>query len=293
MFLRSILFMPGNREKILSKIGTVNSDGVILDLEDSVPFNEKDVARRLILRTLDSLEQHKTKLYVRVNALLTGLIEEDIKCVIHKNLHGLIIPKVQTQQEVKDIEEIVHRIAADKGIDSDNLKFHIIFETALGVINAYEITTSSKMIEAVAFGAEDFTLDIGATRTTEGWELFYSRSRILLAAKAARVMAIDTVFSDLSDKEGLFEDSKTSKMLGFDGKYVIHPKQIEIVNKVFTPSDKEIDFAKKVIAAFEQAQRENKGVVTVEGKMIDAPIFEKAERIIHNMEALSKQLYDK
>jgi len=286
MFIRSMLFIPGNKEKLLSKVATVNSDGVVLDLEDSVPFSEKDVARRLILGILDTLEQYKKKVYVRVNGLSTGFIKKDISGIIHKNLDGLMIPKVETAKEVKDIEEIVRCIAVDKKLDANNLRFHVTLETALGVINAYEIANSSKRIEAVSFGAEDFTLDIGATRTIEGCELFYSRSKILLCAKAAGVLAMDTVFSDLSDEEGLVRDSKNSKMLGFDGKYVIHPKQVAIVNKVFTPSDEEIEFAKKVIVAFKEADRKNQGVITVEGKMIDAPILEKAKRLMNNMAIL-------
>jgi len=281
-----MLFIPGNNQRALNKAMIVNSDAIIFDLEDSVSFDEKKNARNCILKTLNLEKPPKKKLYVRINALSTSLTKDDIQGVMHKNLDGFIIPKVSFSQEIKDIEKMVRLISVEKGINANKLNFHIIFETALGVINAYEIATSSKMIEALAFGAEDFTLDIGATRTTNGWELFYSRSRVLIAAKAARVMAIDTVFSDLSDEKGLNKDAETAKMLGFDGKFVIHPKQINIVNKVFTPSKKEIEFAKEVVIAFKQAQREKKGVITVSGKMIDAPVFEKAKRIVQDLEDL-------
>lgn len=286
MLLRSILFMPGSVEKVLKKAGDVNSDAVVFDLEDSVPLHGKEKARLQIKQTLDSLGDTKKRYYLRVNALPTGLLRDDCEAVLHPRLNGLMIPKVEDAEEIKEIEGIIDEIGAQKSLDTTDLKLHITFETAKGVNNAQQVLKASKKLEAVAFGAEDFTLDIGAKRTTEGWELFYTRAKLLVDAKAAGALAIDTVFSDLNDEEGLYADAKRANELGFDGKYLIHPRQIEVVNRVFTPTPEEIEFAKKVDAAFKEAQEKGEGAIAVDGKMVDPPVVEKARRLLSNVQEM-------
>lgn len=274
---RSRLYLPGNEPKFYPNAGLHKPDGIILDLEDSVAPDDKFSARYLVRNALRSIDFYGAERLVRINQFPMGL--EDLKFVIPHNVHVILIPKCESAQTVLDVEEEINILKVTDHISS-NIFLMPIIESALGVVKAFEIATASENVCALALGLEDYTADIGVERTLEGKESFYARGAVVNAAKAAGVQAIDTVFSDINDMEGLFESVVEAKALGFEGKGCIHPRQIEIVHKVFAPTEKEIEKAKLIIDAYEKAKKEGSGVVSLGSKMIDAPVVKRAMRVL-------------
>lgn len=280
MITRSILFVPGNREKMLSKSLAAGADAVVWDLEDAVPAAEKDNARKTIGEMLKNLPSDSVPVYVRINSLDNNVIDSDLAEIVHSNLHGVMLPKTETTDDVRELDKKLAEFEQKNGVDPGKIKIHCIIETCLGVLQAYKIASYSEKVEGISFGAEDFTLDLGTNRSRDGLELMPARGLIALAAGAAKVVAIDTVFSDLGDEEGLINECKLAKQLGFRGKFAIHPKQVEIINREYSPSEKEIAFAEKVMEAYNEAQAKNIGVITVDGKMVDPPVVERAKQLL-------------
>ncbi len=270
---RSRLYLPGNEPKFFLNAGLHQPDGIILDLEDSVAHSEKDAAQLLVRNALRSVDFYGSERMVRINQLPRGL--DDLKFIVPYNVQVILIPKCESPQQVIDIEDEIDRIKKKNNI-SNEIYLMPIIESALGIIKAYEIATASKNICALTIGLEDYTADIGTQRTLEGRESFFARSMIVNAAKAAGMQAIDTVFSDVGDMEGLRKSVLDAKSLGFEGKGCIHPRQIPVVHEVFAPTSDEIDKAKKIVAAFEEAKVKGIGVVSLGSKMVDAPVVKKA-----------------
>ncbi|MEW6702463.1 MAG: aldolase/citrate lyase family protein, partial [Bacteroidota bacterium] len=274
----SRLYLPGNEPKFYPNAGLHNPDGIILDLEDSVAHTEKDAAKYLVRNALRSVDFYGAERMVRINQLPAGL--DDLKFVVPHNVHVILIPKCESAISVKDVEEEVKMICAEQNIRNE-IYFMPIIESALGVVKAYEIAAASEKVCALAVGLEDYTADLGVERTNEGRESFVARSIVVNAAKAAGVQAIDTVFSDVDDIEGLRASVVEAKSLGFEGKGCIHPRQIKIVHEAFAPLEKEIEKAKKIILAFEEAKQKGLGVVSLGSKMIDAPVVKRAQHTIN------------
>ncbi len=274
---RSRLYLPGNEPKFFPNAGLHKPDGIILDLEDSVAPSEKDAAQILVRNVLRTIDFYGSERMVRINQLPLGL--DDLKFVVPHNVHVLLIPKVESAEQVKSVDEEVKKLKKEFRIRNEIFYMPII-ESALGVIKAYEIATASENNCALAIGLEDYTADIGAQRTNEGRESFYARSVLVNAAKAAGIQAIDTVFSDVNDMEGLRESVLEAKSLGFDGKGCIHPRQIPVVHEAFAPTEEEIEKAKKIVEAFEEAERKGLGVVSLGSKMIDPPVVKRALRVL-------------
>ncbi|MHB8337223.1 MAG: aldolase/citrate lyase family protein [Ignavibacteriaceae bacterium] len=274
---RSRLYLPGNEPKFFLNAGLHQPDGIILDLEDSVAHSEKDAAQLLVRNALRSVDFYGSERMVRINQLPRGL--DDLKFIVPYNVQVILIPKCESPKQVIDIEAEIDRIKKKNNI-SNEIYLMPIIESALGIIKAYEIATASKNICALTIGLEDYTADIGTQRTLEGRESFFARSMIVNAAKAAGVQAIDTVFSDVGDMEGLRASVLDAKSLGFEGKGCIHPRQIPVVHEVFAPTSDEIDKAIKIVAAFEEAKVKGIGVVSLGSKMVDAPVVKKAIRIL-------------
>lgn len=287
--LRSILFTPGNNMRMIHKIPILTADAVILDLEDSIPMAEKDTARVFIRDSLDVACSGTADIYVRVNGLMTGLTAEDCKFVVQKGVSGIMLPKVESTEEVVEAEKIIENLERQRGLEPGSITLIPTFETAKGVVNAYEIASASKRVIAVGFGAVDFTRDMGTSISKEGTELFFARSFVAIAARAAGVLAIDTVFIDLADKEGLIRDSMLAKQLGFKGKFLIHPSQIEPVNRIFSPSEKEIEYAKKIVQAFKEAEAKGLGAASLEGRMIDIAVYKQAQDLLTLAEAIAEK----
>lgn len=274
---RSRLYLPGNEPKFYPNAGLHKPDGIILDLEDSVSVNEKDAAQFLVRNALRSIDFYGCERMVRINQVPRGI--GDLKFVVPHNVDVILIPKCESAETVLEVDNEVQMLKAEHGIRNE-IYYMPIIESALGVIKSYEIATASPLVCALAVGLEDYTADIGVERTNEGRESLFARSMIINSAKAAGVQAIDTVFSDVNDEEGLRNSVLEAKTLGFEGKGCIHPRQIKIIHEAFAPTETEIEKAKKVVLAFHEAERKGIGVISVGSKMIDAPVVKRARRII-------------
>ena len=276
-FRRSRLYLPGNDPKLVINAGIHGADGIILDLEDSVSPAEKDAARLLVRNTLREVDFGAAERMVRINQSPMGML--DLDAVIPQRPDLILIPKAETAREVLAVQEHIDAIREREGIDKD-IHLMPIIESAKGTVNAAAIATASPAVVALAIGLEDYTADIGAERTLEGRESLWMRGAVLNAARAAGVQAIDTVFSDIDDMEGLFESVREAKALGFDGKGCIHPRQIAVVHRGFAPAESEIRKAKRIVRAFDDAERRGLGVVSLGSKMIDPPVVKRAMRTI-------------
>ena len=276
-FRRSRLYLPGDQSKFMINAGLHGPDGVILDLEDSVAPSEKDAARYVVRNALRTVDFKGAERMVRINQLPDGL--EDLDFVVPHNVHVILIPKCEDPEDVEAVDERAHAIRSAHGSDAPVFLMPIV-ESALGCWRAYEIASASPNVVALTIGLEDYTADIGTQRTNEGRESFWARSQVVNAARAAKVQPIDTVFSDVADMEGLLASVREAKALGFDGKGCIHPRQIEVIHRGFAPTEEEVEKAKRIVAAFEKAESEGLGVVSLGSKMIDPPVVKRALRTV-------------
>jgi len=290
--LRTALFAPGNRPDRAEKAIGLDADAVILDLEDAVPIAEKESSRALIR---DILDKHPGKrMYVRINALSTPYAKGDLEAIVSKNLEGIMLPKVDSSEDIFEIDRLLTNLEKRGGLEVGILEVMSICESAKGLEEIYSIVSAEPeyhRVSVVAFGAADYTLDLGISLTREGKELEYPRTRIPVACRAAGIMPpLDTPWMvDLKDIDGLIADAKRAKAYGFQGKIVIHPNQIQPCHDVFTPAEEEIVYAKKVIEAFEEAEREGKAAIQLEGKFIDYAVVEKSRRIYALARAIASE----
>jgi citrate lyase subunit beta/citryl-CoA lyase len=276
-FRRSRLYLPGNEPKFMLNAGLHHPDGVILDLEDSVAPPEKDAARAIVRNALRVVDFCGCERMVRINQVPAGL--EDLDWIVPHNVHVVLIPKCESAEQVKAVDERVEKVRKDRDAKAPVLLMPIV-ESALGCVKAYEIAKASPNVVALTIGLEDYTADLGTQRTNEGRESFWARSVVVNAARAAGVQPIDTVFSDVADMDGLLASVLEAKALGFDGKGCIHPRQIEVIHRGFTPSAAEIEKAKKIVVAFEDAGKKGLSVVSLGSKMIDPPVVKRAQRTV-------------
>lgn len=274
----SRLYLPGNMPKMMLNAGIHKPDGIILDLEDAVAPDKKHEARFIVRNALRQINFFGAEKMVRINQGEHGL--EDLDYIVPHFVNLILIPKIENPDYIRQIDEKVEKLKKAEGINHDIFYMPIV-ESALGIENAYQIAISSKNIVAMAIGLEDYTADIGTRRTNEGIESWYARTRLVNACKAARIQPIDSVFSDIADMEGLYNNVKNSKALGFEGMGCIHPRQIEVIKNGFAPEPEEIEKAKKIVTAFVNAQQQGLAVVTVGSKMIDPPVVKRAEKTIH------------
>ena len=270
---RSRLYLPGNEPKFFVNAGLHSPDGIILDLEDSVAPSEKDAAQLLVRNSLRSVDFYGAERMVRINQLPKGL--DDLIFIVPNNVNVILIPKCESAEQIHQLEKEVEKLKKQHKVENP-IYFMPIIESALGVIKAYEIASASKNNCALAIGLEDYTADIGTQRTNEGRESIFARQMLVNAAKAAGIQAIDTVFSDVADMEALRQSVIEAKSLGFEGKGCIHPRQIKVVHEAFAPTLEEIEKAKKIVQAFEEAEKKGLGVVSLGSKMIDPPVVKRA-----------------
>ncbi|MCK9270188.1 MAG: aldolase/citrate lyase family protein [Bacteroidales bacterium] len=281
----SRLYLPGNTPSLMINAGLHHPDGLILDLEDAVAFDKKHEARFLVRNALRSLNLYGAEKMVRINQIPAGL--EDLDFIVPHGVNLILVPKCESAEQITAVNR---RIAELQKLHNLNAPVWLmpIIESALGVIKAYEIASSAENIVAMAIGLEDYTADLGVRRTNEATESFFARSMVVNACKAARIQAIDSVFSDIADMEALRQNVLTSKSLGFDGMGCIHPRQIRVIHENFAPDKAEIDRAKKIVNAFMDATEKGLGVVSLGTKMIDAPVVKRAQKVINL--AISLQL---
>lgn len=274
------MFVPGNNPGMIKDAYIYTCDCIMFDLEDSVSYAQKDAARSLVFHALTTIDYGDKELVVRVNALNTSIGIDDLEAMVRARIDVIRLPKTETAQDIVFCEEQIERIEKTIGMPVGTTKMMAAIESAEGVLNAPAIAKASKRLIGIALGAEDYVTDLKTSRSPDGIELLFARSMILQAARSAGISALDTVFSDVNDEEGLIAETKHIKQLGFDGKSVINPRQIQPIIDIFTPTTKEIQKAKAVMEAIAEANRRGSGVVSLNGKMIDRPIVLRAERVI-------------
>lgn len=288
MLLRTLLFTPGNNERMIQKVCNLPTDAIIFDLEDSVRIADKETARRLVRESLRAV-QNDTSVLVRVNAPDTGLFEDDLESIVQPGLNGIVLPKAESPRDVERLAVKLEQLEKDRNLEPSSIGVLPILETAKGVLHAYDIASACWRIAAVAFGGVDFSRDMGVTLTQEGDGLLYPRAQIAMCAKAAGVLAIDTPCIDVRNIEQLNAEANTARQLGFTGKLLIHPAQIDTVNKIFSPTDAQVDYAQKIIAAFEQAMRQGLGAISLDGKMIDVANYRQAKDLLAMYEVIRQR----
>jgi citrate lyase subunit beta/citryl-CoA lyase len=272
---RTMLFMPGNNPNMLQSAAILGADSIILDLEDAVSLTEKDSARILVREAIKNVDYSNVEVVVRVNPLDTEFGKEDVNVIARVKPDTLMVPKAD-EEEIKVVDEMLNVIEKEEGFEAGSIKIIPLVETAYGLENVYNIIKASKRVVGILLGGEDLTSDLGIKRTKEGQEIFYARNKVATACKALRVDAIDTPFTDTNDFEGLKLDTARAKSLGMTGKSSINPRQIDTIHSVFAPAEAEIKHALRVLDAMEEAKREGKGVFSLDGKMVDAPIINRA-----------------
>lgn len=278
--LRSLLFVPGNRLAMLEKSLGFRPDAYVPDMEDSVPDAEKENARRTIQSFLPRFRDSESLVIPRVNAYDTGLMEDDLAAVVGPHIHGISIGKVQNASDIRAISELLRKLEKRAGVEHRSIRLLPWIESASAIVRCAEICMASTRIIAVAFGAEDFTNDMGVERLDDESQLAYPRMAVCIAARAAGVLALDTPFFRFRDTEGLEQNLEAAKRSGFKGKFAIHPAQVDAINRVFSPSPVEIEHAQRVVAAFEEAERNGRGSTSLDGKVIDVPVAKRARAVL-------------
>lgn len=289
LILRTLLFVPGNQERRLEKARLIPADALILDLEDSVPPSEKDTARAMVAASIDELASSGKDIFVRINSLPTPYAVSDINAVAIRGLKGICLPKSETTDDIRKADALLADVEKKSGLDAGSIAILALIETSKGIINAYDIVRASPRIIGAAFGAEDFALEMGINRTKEGSEVVYPRAALAIACHAANVLAIDSVYTDVRDTDGLIKETRAVAQLGFQGKAVIHPDQVSPVNQVFVPSNEEIAWAHRVVQAFEAAVAQGQASTSLDGKMVDAPVAERAKKVLDLADAIAKK----
>ncbi len=278
---RTMMFVPGNNPGMLRDSYIYGADCLMFDLEDSVSLTEKDAARFLVYNMVKTMNYGDTEIVVRINGLDTPYGKHDIEAMVRAGVDVIRLPKTETKQDILDVESVIEEVEKKIGKEVGLTKMMAAIEGPLGVFNAYDIAHASNRLIGIALGAEDFVTNMKTKRYANGMELFAARSQIVLAARAAGIYALDTVYSDVDNEEGFRNEVEFIKQLGFDGKSIINPRQIGIVNDIYTPTTKEIEKALDVKRAIKEAEEKGSGVISLNGKMIDKPIVERADRVLH------------
>jgi citrate lyase beta subunit len=285
---RALLYTPGDDPHKIRKAANLEVDSVCLDIEDGVAINQKEIARDTIAQLLPTLEFGQSERLVRINPVGSTFIESDLDAILPIRPDGIVIPKVQSSDHIIWIADRLTNFEVLLDLSPGSIKLIAIIESALALVNLREIASASRRLEAIVFGAEDLAADIGAERSKSGWEVFYARSAVVTYATAYGLQSIDMVNTDFQDLETLIFSARQGAKMGYSGKQVIHPDQVQPVQEAFTPSEEQIIEAKKILDEFDQHQKEGRGAYAVNGKMIDAPIIRSAESVLHRARAAGK-----
>lgn len=285
---RTMMFLPAQNASLLKDAYIYKPDCVIFDLEDAVSENQKDAARFTLFHTLKNIDYKGVELVVRVNGLDSTHIKEDIRVAVAGGIEVIRVPKCERKEDIQKAESLIEEAEREFGVEVGTTMIMAAIESPLGIINAYEICTSSDRMMGVAVGAGDLMRTLQTRRYPDGMEMLGARSQLIIAARAAGIMCFDTVNTDLSDMEGFRREVELIKQLGFDGKSVISPKQIPIVHEVFAPTEEEIRTAEKTIISLGEFKEEGKGVFTINGQMVDIAMLEGAQRVVDTAKACGK-----
>ncbi|MCS6845167.1 MAG: CoA ester lyase [Caldilineales bacterium] len=282
---RALLFMPGDSMRKIAKAIELGVDSIAMDLEDGVALSQKPAARRTIVEALQTLSFGRSERLVRINPVGGEFWEEDLRATVPARPDGYILPKAEFGEQVQAVAEFLAQEERARGWPAGGIVLLPIVETALGVMNVREIALADPRVDALIFGAEDLAGDMGAVRTPAGWEIFYARSAVVLAAKAYRLQAIDMVFFDLNDLEGLEQECRVGRQMAYDGKMAIHPRQVEVIQRVFSPSPEEVQAALRIVRAYEEAQAAGLGAIALDGRMVDMPVVRMAQNTVQKARA--------
>lgn len=285
---RALLYVPGDDLKKIQKATTLDVDCVCLDIEDGVAQNRKEDARRTIPEALKIMDFCRSEKLVRINAIGSGFETGDLRAVLPDHPDGIVVPKVEDAWQVRWVCEQITEFEREVGWQSGGIRMIIQAETARGIVNLATICNTDPRVDGVIFGAEDYVNDIGATRSQQGWEVFYARSAVVTHCAAYGLQAIDMVYVDFQDVEGLHVEASQGVQMGFDGKQIIHPNQVGPVQEAFTPSNDSVAYALRVIEADAQHQQRGFGAFALDGKMIDAPVVKAAARVLARARAAGK-----
>lgn len=286
---RSMLFLPGNNPNMLINGNCLGADAVIFDLEDAVSPAEKDAARILVRNTMRYMDFRGCEIIVRINSIDTAFWKQDIDEILPYKPGLILLPKTGSAKDVLEADAYISQVEDKLGLPRNTVGLMPLIETAMGVENAFAIASATDRVKALFLGAEDLTADLQCKRTKEGREIEYARTRLVVAARAAGVDVYDTPFTDVNDDEGIVKDAELAKALGFTGKASISPRHVEVINAVFSPTQKDVDYAYEVMNAIAEAKAQGKGAIALRGKMIDAPIVARAERTIAMAQALGME----
>lgn len=283
---RSMLFLPGNNPNMLINGNCLGADAVIFDLEDAVSPDEKDAARILVRNTMRYMDFRGCEIIVRINSIDTPYWQKDLDQILPYRPGLILLPKTGSAADVLAADRYMTQVEEKLGMEPGTVGLMPLIETAMGVENSFSIASATSRVKALFLGAEDLTADLQCKRTKEGREIEYARTRLVMAARAAGVDVYDTPFTDVNDDEGIEVDALLAKSLGFSGKASISPRHVDVINRVFSPTPAEIDYAYEVMEAIALAKQQGKGAIALRGKMIDAPIVTRAQRTIAMAQAL-------
>ena len=276
---RTMMFLPGNNPSMITDAHIYGPDSVMIDLEDATSVTQKDAARFLVSEALKAIDYKTTERVVRINGLDTPFGVDDIRAVVKAGVDVIRLAKTDTPDDIIAVDKLITEVEKEIGREGQTLMMAAI-ESARGVLNAKEIALASPRMMGIALGAEDYVTNLKTSRSKHGWELYYAREAIVLAARNAGIYCFDTVYSDVNNMEGFKQEVQFIKDLGFDGKSCIHPKQVRAVHEIYTPTQKEIEKALRVINGAKEAEAKGSGVISVDGKMVDAPIIARAYRVL-------------
>jgi len=285
---RALLYMPGDDRRKIEKATKLGVDSICMDMEDGVAVNMKAEARAVIAQAMKDLDFGQTERCIRINSIGSGLEKRDLAAALVTRPDAIVVPKVETAEQVRWVSEHIETYELSSNSKLGGIRLLVGVETAKGVMNIKEIAGADKRLEAIIFGGEDFAASIGAVRTKAASELIYARQATVTACAAFDLQAIDIVFIDFKDNEGLRLEAEQGAGFGFSGKQIIHPNQVAAVQEAFTPSDSALEYAKRIVESFESSQKEGKGAYALDGKMIDMPLLKNAQKVLDRAKAAGK-----
>ncbi len=285
---RAMLYVPADDERKIHKAARLDVDSICLDIEDGVAVNRKSVARDSIVAALRTVDFGRSERLVRINPLGSGLAEEDLQAVLAAHPDGIVLPKVEGADEVRWVCRQIAAAEQANGWENGSIGLLVLIETPQAILNLREICTAESRLQGLIFGAEDFAGSIGAARSREAFELLYARSAVVIHAAAFNLQALDMVWLDLQDLEGLRREAQAGAAMGFTGKQIIHPNQVHPVQEAFTPSEEAIQSARRIVEAAQAYQEAGKGAFALDGKMVDAPVIKAAWRVLERAKAAGK-----
>ena len=287
--LRSLIFVPGNRRDMLEKARDFDADVIVADLEDSVPLAEKLNARQVVREMAPSLSGRGQKIVVRLNSLDTGLPRDELSAVIGPHLFGISVGKVESAWDIEEYHRLATMLEEQAGLAPGHLKIIPWIENSRAVMRASDIATASPRVVAMAFGAEDYTEDMGVKRTDEGEEVYVPRALVAIAARATGRVALDVAYTSYRDQEGLMKDIEVGLKLGYKGKFAIHPSQLDIINRMFSPQPEDVEYARRVVEAWDQAEAAGRGATSLDGRMIDVPVVKRSRNLLALADAIARR----